>query len=169
MMPIVVATDRALQIELRPKLKRRESMAGAFSSPCRFVKMATFDRKRDEVNAASQNQLESNLMFVFVVGLICLSPLFGVFVAAYFFLQYKAAPEPKRHLSLLFYTLSIIAAATGAWFIGTYGGIYAACRLPSDPGNLCGLFGYFVYGPLLVTATMIVYAKVLTTRARNSP
>ncbi len=104
--------------------------------------------------------------FLFLAAV--LSPLFGLGAAVYYFLGYRGAPEPKGTLLIASYCLRIAGGAVVAFIVGSYGGILVACNAPNT-GNLCGLYGYFLTGPLLTTAVIIFLARTLTKRAQLAP
>jgi len=97
-----------------------------------------------------------------------LSLLLGIGAAVYYYLRYRRAPEPKRHPLLLLYALGVIGVAFAGWFVGTFAGISVACRSP-NAGNLCGLLGAFMSGPLLATAAMITFARLWAKNALRPP
>jgi hypothetical protein len=97
-----------------------------------------------------------------------LSPLFGIGAAVVWYLKYRDAPEPKRHPSLLLYALGVIGVAFAGWFVGAFAGISVACRSP-NAGNLCGIVGALISGPLLATAAMITFARLWAKNAIKPP
>ena len=55
----------------------------------------------------------------------------------------------------------MFASGLLAYAVCKYVGIVAACTLPENPGNLCGLTGYFVTGPLGAIVAMVGMAWYL--------
>jgi hypothetical protein len=83
-----------------------------------------------------------------------LSPVLAIIGAAVLF-SYR-----RRRVSALAYALVIAVVAVGGYFVGMVKGIDYACAPPA--GNLCGLDGLFVYGPLASSlAILAVGALVL--------
>ena len=97
-----------------------------------------------------------------------LSPLFGLGAAVHYYLSYRDAPEPKRRPSTMLYALGIVAAAVIPFPIGIFAGIEVACGIP-NAGNLCGLWGYFIAGPLFSTVTMVLFARYWARHATQAP
>jgi len=97
-----------------------------------------------------------------------LSPLVGLGTAVVYYLKYRDAPEPKRHPSILLYAISVLGIAVLAFAIGSFAGISVACRSPGA-GNLCGLWGVFISGPLLATAAMMTFARLWAKNAVRPP
>jgi hypothetical protein len=95
----------------------------------------------------------------FLLIVTILSPLVGLAAAVVYYLRHKDAPEPKRHPSIMLYVLGVAGVALLAFGIGALAGISVACRSPGA-GNLCGLWGMFITGPLLATAAMITFARL---------
>ena len=92
----------------------------------------------------------------------------GIAAAAYYYVKYRDAPEPKRHPSGLLYALCILGIAILAFLIGAFAGISVACR-SSGGSNLCGLWGILISGPLLATAAMISFARLWLKNALRAP
>ena len=97
-----------------------------------------------------------------------LSLLLGIGAAVYYYLKYRRAPEPNRHPSALLYALGVAGVAAAAFVIGTFAGISVVCR-GTQAGNLCGLLGVFISGPLLATAAMMAFARLWMKNAVRPP
>jgi hypothetical protein len=88
------------------------------------------------------------------------SPVVALVGAALMYWQYQRL-GPKRLVSPVAYALVIAVAAVVGYFIGTAVGISFACAAPA--GNLCGLYGVFIIGPLgsafaiLLTAALVLF------------
>jgi hypothetical protein len=79
--------------------------------------------------------------------LCLLSPGPAIGFAAWSYLQHcKDRPDPQRRIPGLAYALVVLVFAIGGFFFGMIRGIDWACSEPA--GNLCGLTGVFVSGPL---------------------
>ena len=85
-----------------------------------------------------------------------------------YFLSWRSAPEPKKHLSGWIYLLLCLVAAVPAFIAGTAAGIWLACSSP-DSSNLCGLVGVFGLGPLLAGVAIWCCAYFLTKNAKQAP
>ena len=99
------------------------------------------------------------IIFVAVPGeiitpLIAVSPLIAVIASIAFYFVYLL---PSNRSYVLFALFIVGLLATG-YFAGSYGkerGIEFFCN--DGGGNLCGLGGHFVTGPLAFSVTAIVY------------
>ena len=96
------------------------------------------------------------------------SPLVGIAAAVYYYIKYRDAPEPKRRPSAFLYALGVLGIAILAFLVGCFAGISVACRSPAA-GNLCGLWGFLISGPLLATAAMITFARLWMKNALRAP
>jgi hypothetical protein len=96
----------------------------------------------------------------FVWLLAFLSPLLAMVCATVFYGRYcNRRPEAERHLSGVAYALILLACAVAAYLVGVLLGIMWAC--PSA-GNLCGLAGFFVVGPVVSALAILLVGSVLT-------
>ncbi len=80
--------------------------------------------------------------------LIEISPLAALVCAFIFYMRHRERVEPQDRVPAIAYVLAVIGCGASYWHIGISLGIRLACSFP-NPGTLCGLFGYFVTGPLL--------------------
>jgi hypothetical protein len=94
--------------------------------------------------------MDSMLWMVFSL----LSPMFAIIGAAMLFVY----QQPHR-VPALAYTLAIAVAAIVGYSFGLVKGIDFACSPPAP--NLCGLEGFFVYGPLMSSLTMIAVGALV--------
>lgn len=79
--------------------------------------------------------------------LCLLSPGLAIAFAAFFYAQHcKERPDPHRRIPAVVYALLLLIFAIGGFLLGMSYGIDWACSRPA--GNLCGLSGFFVAGPL---------------------
>ena len=95
-------------------------------------------------------------------ALAFLSPVVALFCAAQFFAVHcRRRPSPERRLPLVAYVLLLLACAILAFPIGTIYGVSLAC---SDPnfGNLCGLFGFLVTGPIASSLAIILVSALIS-------
>lgn len=91
-----------------------------------------------------------------------------VIVPTWVFLQNKRAPASRELHSPGIYGCAIAGAAAAAYGIGLPLGIAVACSSP-DAGNLCGLAGFFFYGPIFAATAAIVAPLILWVIAKRSP
>lgn len=97
-------------------------------------------------------------------------PVFGLalLLLPVFYLTWRAAPQPKKPLSLLVFLLLSLGAGVLAFALGMTAGIFIACSV-EKPGNLCGLVGVFGLGPLLSGIVIAGVAYVLSRNAKRAP
>jgi hypothetical protein len=92
--------------------------------------------------------------------LALLSPLMAMVSATVFYGRYcRKRPEADRRLKGVAYVLILLACAVVAYLVGVQLGIYWAC--PST-GNLCGLAGFFVVGPVASALAILLVGSFLT-------
>jgi hypothetical protein len=80
-----------------------------------------------------------------LLGLI--SPFAAVLSAILLYARHRDRVEPERRVSAIAYTLAVIVCGIIAGYFGLILGIMLACNSPTS-SNLCGLWGFFVTGPL---------------------
>ncbi len=96
----------------------------------------------------------------FVWLLAFLSPLLAMLCATLFYGRYcHRQPDTERRLTGVAYTLILLACGVVAFPVGVQLGINWAC--PSA-GNLCGLAGFFVVGPVASALAILLVAAFLT-------
>jgi len=96
----------------------------------------------------------------FVWLLAFLSPLIATVGATVFYGRYcRTRAEADRRLTGMAYALILLACAVAAYGIGVLLGIGWAC--PSA-GNLCGLAGFFIAGPLASALAILLVGSLLT-------
>lgn len=96
----------------------------------------------------------------FVWLLAFLSPLLATVGATVLYGRYcRKRPEADRRLRGMAYALILLACAVAAYGIGVLLGIGWAC--PSA-GNLCGLAGFFVVGPVASALAILLVGSFLT-------
>jgi len=89
-----------------------------------------------------------------------LSPLLAVLCATAFYGRYlKKRPEADRRLTGVTYVLILLVSAVVAYLVGLQLGINWAC--PSA-GNLCGLAGFLVVGPVASALVILLVGSLLT-------
>jgi hypothetical protein len=98
------------------------------------------------------------LSFVWLLAVV--SPLLATVAATVLYSRYcRKRAEADRRLKATAYALILLACAVAAYAIGVLLGISWAC--PSA-GNLCGLAGFFVVGPLASALAILLAGTVLT-------
>jgi hypothetical protein len=113
---------------------------------------------RKHSHGSPMKTLAPLLSFVWLLAF--LSPLLAVVGATVFYGRYcRERPEADRRLTGLAYALMLLACAVVAYPVGVQLGINWAC--PSK-GNLCGLAGFFVVGPLASAVAILVVGSLLT-------
>ena len=97
------------------------------------------------------------IIALFVVALF--SPAVAIGFAFYYYMLYRNAPHPKRSDPVAGLLLAILVSGLVFYWLGTNLGIGVACSSASA-SNLCGLFGYFVLGPIASAIGIIFAAKI---------
>jgi hypothetical protein len=84
------------------------------------------------------------------LGLGFVSPVISIVSAGFFYvLHCRVCPDPERRISGTAYVIVLLVCAMVAYFLGLRYGIAWACSAPPPwGGNLCGLAGFFVTGPV---------------------
>jgi hypothetical protein len=92
--------------------------------------------------------------------LAILSPLLAAVCATAFYGRYcRKRPDADRRLTGVTYALILLVCAGIAYLVGLQLGIKWAC--PSA-GNLCGLAGFFVVGPVASALAILLVGSFLT-------
>lgn len=94
--------------------------------------------------------------------IIILGPLVfysGLIAAAFYGRRYRPSRRPEQKVSLLGYTLGVLAWGSLGLISGAVVGSAAFCAPIVEPGNLCGLGGWVGLGPLCAGLAMLVYAR----------
>jgi len=93
--------------------------------------------------------------------LALLSPLAAIAGAIVSFARYRNRVEPDRRIPVSAYVFAVIACGAVAGFFGFGWGIDHACYGPTAP-NLCGLWGFFVTGPIAFALAVAGVGLVLS-------
>ena len=88
-----------------------------------------------------------------IFGLI--SPIVAIVAAVLLYVRHRNRVEPGRRVPAIGYALAILICAAVAGYAGLVFGIQQACDAPKA-GNLCGLWGFFVTGPLASALAMLL-------------
>lgn len=86
----------------------------------------------------------------------------GIVPAAIFYSRHcKDTPRGENRFPLSLYVVALLICAFVAFWVGTAWGSRFACSRPSS-GNLCGLLGFIVVGPLSSIVTVSVVSWLIT-------
>jgi hypothetical protein len=97
-----------------------------------------------------------------------ISPFVSIILAFVFFIIHCNRIEPERRISAVAYALSVIICGGIGGCAGLIFGIQQACSTPTS-SNLCGLWGFFVTGPIsFALAIFIVGLALFLVRPRQS-
>jgi hypothetical protein len=108
-------------------------------------------------------------LFPMLMFLGLISPLVALVSAILFYVHHRNHVEPERRVSVVAYILALIVCAVIAGYFGLYVGMRLACNTPTS-SNLCGLWGFFVTGPLLMAlAIFLVGLAVSFVRPAQKP
>ena len=108
--------------------------------------------------------MDELLTILLVVALI--SPVFAIGFAIHYYRLNRKASQPKQPFPIVGFILALLVSALVFYWLGVGLGISVACS--SSSSNLCGLFGFFVLGPVASSIAIIVVAKILSANARKS-
>ena len=87
-------------------------------------------------------------------------PLAAIASAVLFYARHRNRVGPERRIPVLPYVLALLVSAGVAGFFGTIWGAQWACSMPKT-GNLCGLVGVFVVGPISGALAMVLVGVAL--------
>jgi hypothetical protein len=99
-------------------------------------------------------------MLLFLWALAFLSPIIAIVLAGSFYAMHRRRHEPAQRFPLVPYVLILLVCAVVAFWLGMVRGSAWACSIPSS-GNLCGLFGVFISGPLTASLAVTVLGWAL--------
>jgi len=86
----------------------------------------------------------------------------GIVPAVIFYSRHcKNTPRGENRFPLGLYVIALLICAFVAFWAGTAWGVRFACSGPSS-GNLCGLLGFIVVGPLSSIITVSVVSWLIT-------
>jgi hypothetical protein len=103
-------------------------------------------------------------MILILWYLACLSPIFA-FVGAIFLYRQHCLARPKHRIPALIYTAIVLICAAAGYFFGMIFGIDYACSPPA--GNLCGLAGIFIIGPLVSAFAILSISSLILLLPRD--
>jgi hypothetical protein len=111
------------------------------------------DSREQQQMSALETMLVKLFPVLMFIGLI--SPLVALVSTVLFYAHHRARVEPERRVSTVAYVLAVIVCAVIGGCFGLYFGIRLACNSPTS-SNLCGLWGFFVTGPLLMAVAIFL-------------
>ena len=95
------------------------------------------------------------------MGLLLCATVFVPVLSGIIYLRHSNRRPPGDRVPLwLYITVLVILGVVSAW-AGVVFGIEYACKQPA-PGNLCGLWGFFITGPLSFILTVTVVSWLMT-------
>jgi hypothetical protein len=104
--------------------------------------------------ALNPEKLLGVLMLAFPVW-----PAIAIGSAAIFYVRHRNRIEPDRRVPVMLYIVAVIICGGGAAFLGVILGIAWACP---RMGNLCGLVGFLVVGPIFGTLAIFLVGLALS-------
>ncbi|HEY6024832.1 MAG TPA: hypothetical protein VIV34_11745 [Pseudolabrys sp.] len=105
--------------------------------------------------------------FPFLMFLGLISPLLALLSAVIFYTRHCGRVEPQRRVPVIAYVLAVIIGGIISGYLGLIFGIQMAC--PAT-GNLCGLWGFFVTGPILMAlAVFLIGCSLSLVRPASKP
>lgn len=106
-------------------------------------------------------------LVLFIAFIALLSPVVASALAVMLYAWHcQAIPNPEERISLLVYVAVLVACAAVAFFFGLQYGVIWACSSPSA-GNLCGLAGFFIVGPLAAALAILVSSALMAYSRRG--
>jgi hypothetical protein len=106
----------------------------------------------------------SKLFPALMIGSI-LSPIAAFGVACMLFVRHRQHVAPGRRLSGVAFVLALLGCSVAGGYLGILLGVALACP---RAGDLCGLFGVFVTGPLGASAAILFAAMAITGRRKDA-
>jgi hypothetical protein len=94
-----------------------------------------------------------------------LSPTFALVGAIFLYGQHCKA-RPRHRIPALVYAAIILVCAVVAYLAGMILGNEFLCSSPSS-GNLCGLIGIFIWGPLVSAFAILSIASLILLLPRD--
>lgn len=93
-----------------------------------------------------------------LLGLGFVSPVVSIVSAGLLYaLHCRVCPDPEKRISGIVYVAVMLVCAALAYVLGLQYGIAWACSAPPPGGgNLCGLAGFFVTGPIAAMIAVFV-------------
>jgi hypothetical protein len=89
------------------------------------------------------------------------SPIAAIVAAFVLYARHCDRVEPERRVPVIGYILAIVVCGAIGGYLGLGFGIHQACYGPEAP-NLCGLWGFFVTGPISFALAILLAAIVVS-------
>ena len=102
------------------------------------------------------------------IQLALLSPLAALVFAIVSYARHRKRVEPGRRFPVVAYGLAIAVCGVLAGRLGLYFGVELACSAPKA-GNLCGIWGFLVGGPLSCALAIVLVVIYLVRPSVSSP
>jgi hypothetical protein len=107
----------------------------------------------------------SKLFPAIIIGLV-LSPIAAFGFACILFARHRRYAARGPRMSGLAFALAMVGCGVAGGYLGMMLGVAMAC--PKE-GNLCGLFGVFVTGPLAASAAILLAATAIAAKRAGPP
>ena len=121
----------------------------------RTGKTSNFFRASSEPQQMSTLETVIVKLFPLLMFLGLISPLVALLSAVLFYNRHRDRVEPERRVRSIAYVLAVIICGVISGYFGVIFGIQLACNSPTS-SNLCGLWGFFVTGPLLMALAIFL-------------
>ena len=89
------------------------------------------------------------------------SPCAAIASAFIFYARHRSRIEPHRRVPAIAFALAVIVCGSIGGYFGLFFGIEQACYGPTAP-NLCGLWGFFVAGPIALALAIFAVGLALS-------
>ena len=86
-------------------------------------------------------------------------PPLALGLAIFFYVKHRHRVGVDR-MPLGLYVVAVLVCSGGAWALGVFYGIKWACSTP-ETGNLCGLVGFLVSGPMSGTLAIVALGAAI--------
>jgi tetratricopeptide (TPR) repeat protein len=98
--------------------------------------------------------------FAFLMGVGFISPIVAIILAIIFYVMHCHRVEVERRIPVLLYVPAAIISGGIGGSVGLTVGIHQACSAPKS-SNLCGLWGFFVTGPICFSLAVALVGVAL--------
>ena len=88
-------------------------------------------------------------------------PIAGIWSAVRSYIRHRDRIEPERRVSAALYVIAVVVCGGVAGFFGVIFGVSLACSGPRA-GNLCGLVGVLIVGPIFCGLAMFLIGLALS-------
>jgi hypothetical protein len=108
------------------------------------------------------------LLMVLGIKLALISPLAALTFAIVSYARHRKRVEPGHRFPVIGYVLAIVVCGALGGLLGLYFGVELACSA-TNPGNLCGIWGFLVVGPLSCALAIFLVTIYLMRPRSSSP